>query len=60
MRRAKASPKRRGMVSSLFMFMKISMTMMMFFALFVQNSPSFYCVFSALVVRVVAFALTRA
>jgi len=48
------------MVSSLFMFMKISMTMMMFFALFVQNSPSFYRVFSALVVRVLAFALTRA
>tara|TARA_B100000475_G_scaffold102877_1_gene74915 strand:- start:1868 stop:2014 length:147 start_codon:yes stop_codon:yes gene_type:complete len=48
------------MVSSLFMFMKISMTMMMFFALFVQNSPFFYCAFSALVVRVLAFALTRA
>tara|TARA_B110000459_G_scaffold1231_1_gene1314 strand:- start:1943 stop:2122 length:180 start_codon:yes stop_codon:yes gene_type:complete len=46
------------MVSSLFMFMKISMTMMMFFALFVQNFPSFYRVFSALVVRVLAFALT--
>ena len=34
------------------------MTMVMFFALFVQNSPSFYCVFSVLVVIVLAFALT--
>ena len=32
--------------------------MMMFFALFVQNSPSFNCVFSVLVVLNLAFALT--